>query len=417
MNRDFSTSLRAATNPRGRFEKGTTIVELMVAIAIFAVISTAAFTMLNKQQNASIGLNGQVALNMALRNTVSMMQIDLANAASYYYQNSGLNVGALGVTMINHVVASGSSCYTAPTGSAILGTYGTNCFDQLNIIQVDSTYPTVNATDSTGANGTGNCSNTNNGIAYGQAGVLPNGTALTLAQTAASYKIGDQLFLMKNTGLAFTSVVLTAVPTVSGSAVKFVFNSTTTSNGVSGVNTLANDPLNITACSGTTPCPPASVTGTNIYLTNSFCGGGGVGVVGGDWILKLAPITYQVNSSATDYAGYQNPTLTRTQAGVTSNVMEQVIGFKVGGSIWNDPDSANTDVTNYNYDSSTYTLNPGTAGANAYNFTLLRSIRVSLIGRTAPNYTKNYVFRNTFDGGPYQVQGTATVVNPRNMNF
>lgn len=417
MKRAFDRWSRAENKRPAPTERGTTIVELMVAIAIFAVISTAAFTMLNKQQNASMGLNGQVGLNMALRSTVAILQMDLANAASYYYQNSGLNVGALGVTMVNHVVPTGTSCYTAATGSALLGTYGANCFDQLNVIQVDSTYPTVNATDSTGANGTGNCSNTNNGVAYGQAGVLTNGTALTLAQTAASYKVGDELFLMKNTGLAFTAVVLTAVPTVSGSAVRFSFNATTTSNGVSGVNTLANDPLNITACSGTTPCPPASVTGTNIYLTNSFCGGGGVGVVAGDWILKLAPITYQVNSSATDYAGNQNPTLTRTQGGVTSNVMEEVIGFKVGGSIWNDPASATTDVTSYNYDSSTYTLNPGTTGANAFNFTLLRSIRISLIGRTAPSYTKNYVFRNTFDGGPYQVQGAAVVVNPRNMNF
>ena len=94
--------------------------------------------------------------------------------------------------------------------------------------------------------------------------------------------------------------------------------------------------------------------------------------------------------------------------------MEQVIGFKVGGSVWNDP-NAGIDVMNYNYDASSYTTTAGTS--NAFNFTLLRSVRVSLIGRTTPITTGNYVYKNAFDNGPYQVQGTALVVNPRNMNL
>jgi hypothetical protein len=48
---------------------------------------------------------------------------------------------------------------------------------------------------------------------------------------------------------------------------------------------------------------------------------------------------------------------------------------------------------------------------------LIRSVRTSLIGRTTPNYSSQYTYRNTFDGGPYQVQGTAIVVNPRNMSM
>lgn len=411
MNKTFATRLGIGARRGERAERGTTLLELMIAVAMFIVISTAAFLLLNQQQNASIGLNGQMGLNMALRNTVSLLQMDLANAGSNYYQDTNISSSALGVTMINRVVpaSAGSGCYTPAVGGAPFGTYGANCFDQLNIIQVDSTYPVVNATDTSGANGTGNCWATTTGNVYGQAGVMnPSSvtpTTLSLAATAASYKVNDQLLLVKNGGAAYTSVVLTAVPTVAGSAVKFTFAAT----NANGSNALANDPLNITACSNVTPCPPASVT-TSKFAT-SFCGN--------DWILKLAPITYQVNS-VNDYASNQNPTLTRTQGGVTSNVMEQVIGFKVGGSIWNDPDTLGIDVTNYNYDASSYTLNPASTGAqngaNAYDFTLLRSIRISLIGRTAPVYTKNYVYRNTFDSGPYQVQGAAVVVNPRNMN-
>lgn len=135
-------------------------------------------------------------------------------------------------------------------------------------------------------------------------------------------------------------------------------------------------------------------------LTNSFCGG--------DWILKLAPITYQVNSS-----NPSDPILTRTQSGTTATVMEQVIGFKVGATIWN----AGTDVvsTQYNYNASTYTN--VTTGDEAYNYTLIRSVRISIIGRTAPTTNPNYQFRNTFDNGAYQVEGVAVVVNPRNMSM
>ncbi len=409
MNKTFATQLDIGAGRGERAERGTTLLELMIAVAVFIVISAASFLLLNQQQNASIGLNGRMGLNMSLRNTVSLLEMDLANAGSNYFQDTNISTGALAVTMINHVVpaTSGNGCYTPPTGGAPFGNYGTNCFDQLNIIQVDNSSPVVNATDNTGGSGTGNCTLTTTGKMYGQAGIMnpasPAPTTLTLAQTVSYYHVGDQLLLVKNGGAAYTSVVLTAVPTVSGSAVLFTFNAT----NPNGSNALgpSGDPLNITACSGATPCPPASVT-TSKFAT-SFCGN--------DWILKLAPITYQVIST-NDYANNQDPILTRTQGGVTTNVMEQVIGFKVGGSIWQDPDSLGTDVTNYNYDSSSYTLDPLTAGVNAYDFTLLRSIRVSLIGRTAPVYTKNYVYRNTFDSGPYQVQGAAVVVNPRNMN-
>jgi len=47
----------------------------------------------------------------------------------------------------------------------------------------------------------------------------------------------------------------------------------------------------------------------------------------------------------------------------------------------------------------------------------VRSVRISLIGRTAPNYSKAYTFRNTFNSQPYQIQGMTVVVNPRNMSM
>jgi hypothetical protein len=212
---------------------------------------------------------------------------------------------------------------------------------------------------------------------------------LTLAQTAANYSANDKLLLLTANGQKMTSVVLTGAPTVVGGAVRFVFNST----NADGTNSLANDPLDITACDNQT-CPTPNNFGAQ------FCGS--------DWIIKLAPITYQVNSSNS-----ANPQLTRTVNGTASVVMDQIIGFKVGATIWNN--ATDTVSTQYNYSASTYSNN--TPGDEGWNFTLVRSLRISLIGRTTPNFNPSFAFRNVFDNGPYQVEGISLVVNPRNMSM
>ncbi|MBI3669729.1 MAG: hypothetical protein HY237_08120, partial [Acidobacteria bacterium] len=51
------------------------------------------------------------------------------------------------------------------------------------------------------------------------------------------------------------------------------------------------------------------------------------------------------------------------------------------------------------------------------DYTLVRAVRVSLIGRTPPVTDPTFKFRNTFDGGPYQIQGLSVVVNPRNLSM
>ena len=398
--------LRRAAAQRNEREKGFSLLELFVAMVVFLIVSAAAFSLFSQQQAASLSQQGQVGLNIALRNAVSQLEMDVVNAGTGYFPGVNIPGWPVGVSIVNNVVASGASCFNSTTL-----TYTSSCFDQINILVVPSppvqpnpptgpvapsatasppTYVPVNTTDSTGGSGLGNCSNTSTGQAYVQAAVppppQPGSPRFTLAQTAAEFQTGDQLLFMNSTGTLYTTVVLTATPTVSGSAVLLTFNPT----NANGSNSAANDPLSITTDS----------TDANNKLTTSFCGS--------DWALKLAPITYQVNSSNTN-----DPKLTRTQYGSSAIVMEQVIGFKVGATIWNS--GTDTVSTQYYYNASQYAnVNPGD---EAYNFTLVRSVRISLIGRTAPSPNPDYTFRNVFDGGAYQVQGIAVVVNPRNMSM
>ncbi len=198
---------------------------------------------------------------------------------------------------------------------------------------------------------------------------------------------------------------------------------------------MANDPLDITACDGYygtgLGCNNAFlVNGVPIYatFTNQFCGSA--------YILKLAPIIYLVcagpgsnttwcsdtSSTSPDIA---DPKLVRVQQNINgvmtpSVVMEQVIGFRVGAALWNGASEQNdTDsvTTTYNYQAKNYQFGTGTSTvASPWNFSLVRAVRVSLIGRTAPSNTDNE-FKNAFDQGPYQVQGIALVVNPRNSSM
>jgi prepilin-type N-terminal cleavage/methylation domain-containing protein len=369
------------TLARGESPDGFSLIELLVALSIFLTVSCAAFTLFAKEQTTFVRQQGLVGMNIALRNAATQLQMDLYNAGTAYFQGANIPSWPVGVTIGNNVVPSGSSCYNSTTF-----TYTAQCFDMINIIAGadPAVYPPSHATDDTGVSGPSNCSSTSSGTAYAQAAA-----GLTLSQTAAKYAAGDEVLFLTSNGKKMTAVVLTAAPVVSGSAVRFSFNGTRTD----GTNTLANDPLNITACDNHT-CPTPNNFGMQ------FCGA--------DWVLKLAPIMYQVDST-----NGANPKLMRTQNGSTAIVMEQVIGFKVGATIWNN--STATVSTQYNYDASSYTNN--TAGDQGWNFTLVRSVRISLIERSTPNTNPAYLFRNLFDNGPYQVEGTAVVVNPRNMTM
>jgi len=394
---------------------GFTMIEFLVAMGMFLIIGATTLSMFANNAPLFSQQQNTASLNIGLQNVVSQMQLDLVNAGTGYYPGMLLPSWPTGVTIINQIPS--SACNVPSTY-----TYTSTCFDKLNILAINPNTPPAHPTDSTGATGSTNCSSVS---ATTPGGSPAQDTALTFyiqpnsgqtpTQTATGFKSGDQLLLVQSiagsgnvngvttggattvgtNGAQINTIVLTGSPVVNASTVGLPFKASGNGAGSTplGMNSSADDPLDITTSS----------TATNLGTT--FCPA--------DWVLKLDPITYQV--STTNSA---DPTLTRTHtvSGTVNvdNIAEQIIGFKVGAAVWGIPDNGiTTSTTLYNF----YAQNATTASPIGYNnnYSLVRSVRVSLIGRTAPNIADP--FRNTFDGGPYQVLGADVVVNPRNMTM
>jgi prepilin-type N-terminal cleavage/methylation domain-containing protein len=354
---------------RNRRDRGFTLLEMVIATAVFVVISAAALSLFAKHQPLFNQQQNMAGLNIQIRNAVSQLQLDTINAGSGYYQGINIPDFPVGLTIQNNT--------TTPCNTASTFTYGANCFDQLNIIAIDSSAPPSHPSD-IGAN----CVSTTSSSLFANA-IPPT----TNAQLASAFHSGDQLLLVSSDGSQMASVILTKDGKVSGGKVQLQHNPT----GADGTN--SSDPAFISV-------NPNNKLGTN------FCSA--------DWVLKISPITYKVDTSTPS-----DPKLVREQPSGSTNdvvVAEQIVGFKVGAITWNSctPACTSDDGSTYNYDSSTYVSGGVT---QAYNFSLIRSVQLELIGRTTPNPDPTYRYRNGFDGGPYQIESVSVVVNPRNLTM
>jgi hypothetical protein len=379
--------------------------ELLVAMSIFLIIGGVTLGLFTQHQPMFNTQQNQAALNIQIRNSIMQLQTDVVNGGSGYITGTHLPPGVLGVTITNSLPT--SACNTPSTL-----TYSSTCFDTLNII---NTEPTIPAAHPDNGSFLANYSTTSIDCistatspiyVYPPAGVT---AAALLADYQNAYtNLGErQLLLVNAGGTQLTSIMLTSAPTATVvrngvTAVPLAFNVTNNA----GWNTVANDPLNIAAFE---PAPNGSTTNGNPMVSNSFCSL--------DYVIGLAPITYSVSTTTPS-----NPQLMRTQGGVSTVLAQQVIGFKVGAMLMDvnstctlDPTMA-TDSPLYCYDSSNDPV-AGVPYGYASQWNKIRSIQVSLIGRTNPNPGASYTYRNTFDNGPYQIEGVNVVVNPRNMSM
>jgi prepilin-type N-terminal cleavage/methylation domain-containing protein len=352
--------------------RGFSLLELLVATALFLIISGVALSLYSSHLPLFSEQQNQAGLNIAMRNTVSQLQLDIANAGSGYYQGINIPDFPISLTVQNNVATTTAPCNTPSTF-----TYGANCFDQLNIVMVDQKTPPANV-DQSGTT----CSSTTSSILFANplSGTTP-------AQQAAFYHTGDQILVLKSDGTQMTSVVLSKDGKVAGGKVQLQHNPTA-GDGSGG------DPAYIT-------------NNANNKLGTNYCAT--------DWVLKILPISYKVDISTPS-----DPKLIREQpSGNTANdvvLAEQMIGFKIGALLWNNCTTTCTsdDESTYNYDASSYQSG---GAAQGYNYSLVQSVQIELIGRTTPNFAPTYVFRNGFDKGPYQIESASVVINPRNITM
>src|SRR5437660_3549291 len=92
---------------------GFSLVELLVAMAIFMIIGGAATTLVKKHMPIFTSQQNQTGMNLALRNAVAQMQIDVVNAGTGYYQGVNIPSWPIAITIVNS--AAGTGCYDATT--------------------------------------------------------------------------------------------------------------------------------------------------------------------------------------------------------------------------------------------------------------------------------------------------------------
>jgi prepilin-type N-terminal cleavage/methylation domain-containing protein len=388
---------------------GFTLLEFLVAMAVFMIVTGAVFTLFRKDDPLFNNQQNMVGVNLALQNAVTQMEIDGVNAGTGYYPGTNIPNWPIGITIVNKVPIAGDC------GDNATYIYNSTCFDTLNLITVDpNTLPQHLGVLS----GTINTNTATSMVLY-TPGITTNAQATALA---ASYHTGDELLLLKVDGSQMTTVSLTANGSSAGTTVTLHYNST----NADGTNAAANDFLSITSNNG--QADNNGITQLGVQYGNS------------DWVLRLKPIIYSVD--ATDPT---NPKLIRQDGiGAPQDVIAtQVIGFRIGAALFNDPvgatatadmaSSGSTSQCSTSSDSSTpsstttymaYNYNACSYGEwnnshnPTYDFSIIRSIRVSIIGRTPPNSSGNIVtYRNAFDSGPYMIQGLSVVINPRNLSM
>ena len=364
--------------------QGFSLIELMVALAVFLVVSGVSFTLFSRHQAMLSTEQETVGLNIGLRNALSQIQLDVANAGDGLLLGTNVPAWPVGVTIQN---SNPTTAQCNPTAT-FPPTYAAACFDQFSVILADSNTPDLHPCVSTG------CTISTSGSTTLTGQFSPGYASATYA---TNFHAGDQVLFVQacsggghasgSSGCMFTTAILTAAGAnnttatgCSAGCVTLNFNSTL----AGGKNNASNDPLGMT-----TVAPSTDVT--DQYGQN-------------DWVVRLAPITYSVSVTHTDSKNEPDPQLIRTQSGTSNVVMDQIIGFKVGAALWN---NSNTSTFQYNYNDATY--------STPYEYNLIRSVRVSIIGRTEPDPLST--FRNTFDSGPYQIRGNSIIVDPRNLTM
>lgn len=426
---------------RVRAAEGFSIIELLVAMAVFLIVAAAAFSLFS--QNTALATHQQTlsSVNIGLRNAISQMEMDLSGAGQNVLGTVQGAAGQFspGVIIRNNVPGVSPACvpnaatWGYPAASACFDSLTTIATKQCTVAGVATSAPVL-ALDGGESLWTSTTSWAND----------PNAGAV-LANEVGCYQNGDEILVleMPNSGTSFVACD--------------PYNGNTQSNFCLGAYTLsANASVAVDPTSGNTDIElphltegigsdPLGIIFNSAGVTNYERGNTLVTPVpSASYVIDVGTgsgnVTYAVQANPINAADMQ---LVRCPGSVCTVanaqvLVDQIIGFKVGADLYASS-SAPTDLASYSYNSATYcnggietsvgpppvfvncdqTPQPA-AGLDPYDFALIRSIRVSLIGRTPPggdlDLTKSK-FQNGFDGGPYLVQQASVIVNLRGISI
>lgn len=425
--------LRMKRLKTGNVARGFTMIELLVAMAVFLIIAGTAFSLFAQHAALAAHQENLSGVNIGARNAMAQLQIDLAGAGANLLSSvTNAQPFSMGVIIQNNVPGVATAC--APNTTTWAYPLSSACFDSLSVVNLKpcttgsgggATAPVLVINDTAPPENL----NTNT-LTYADD---PNasGNVAALTADATCYKSGDELLIVSlptsptneptcaagQFNYCITAVKLTADSSeVAQPAVKLTHTLTGSAGAAAG-------------CPGVSCSDPLGVVGSSNYqnaLAKSF-------VNSTTYIINLGTgsndITYGVLANPSNAS---DPQLVRClgavcTAGNSQVITDQVVGFKVGAALWDNGSASATDIANYFYDGSKYCTD-AIAGADcttvpppandAYDFTLVRSIRVSMVARTTPQLDPTLAkFANGFDGGPYLVQQASVVVDLRNMTI
>ncbi len=349
-------------------------------MSVFLVVGGAAVALVRRHAPLFNSAQNQAGLNITLRNAVAQLQMEVVNAGTGYSASSPVPFWPVGMTI------------TPATDNTCKGTriYTSACYDTLVLIDADTNVPALAPSD---AGGNPVDTTKTQDIFLSWPGNPAGATTNQYDSWAASLKQNDEIMLIQGgTDMvagqpAITVVVLAQNAVRNGNAVQIRTTGLTQT---------------ITAASKLCPGATVDITGIppaqdpmKIYDIGECLRFTGAFNPGLDYGIKLRATTYSIDT-VTDAT---NPKLVRTAPDGTVDVIaEQIVGFNVSG--W----SSNTNA---------YSNNPADYKSD---WASLRSLQIQLVARATPNSDNASSFQNSYDQGPYQVQGMSVVINPRNLN-